>query len=70
VHCMAQPSPLAFHDLQIYSGLLRALPQLLFIIWSGQKILDIFLRHVLTFRHQDLKTPAQCHCAEFFRAGF
>jgi hypothetical protein len=25
---MAQPSPLAFPDLQIYSGLLHALPQL------------------------------------------
>jgi hypothetical protein len=31
---MAQPFPLAFSDLQIYSWLLRALPQLAFILFT------------------------------------
>ena len=44
---IAQPSPLACPDLEIYFRLLRALHNTSFVIWSGQKILHISLRHLL-----------------------
>jgi hypothetical protein len=44
--CMAQPSPLAFPDLQSILGCFVRFHNSLFVIWSGQKILSILLRYL------------------------
>jgi hypothetical protein len=41
----------------------------LFIIWSSQKILNIFFRHLLTFSHRDLSGHSPPLRTTFFSLG-
>jgi hypothetical protein len=56
---MAQPSPLAFPDLQIYSRLLRALPQLYIRYLSRPENSQYFLQ---AFINEDLQLGCYTFC--------